>query len=174
MALGLATLDGRVKVLERQGRFLLNQQEQDSNVWHNIMYNLCEEVQEGKEKTAMLQDLLDVQRRSNQQLCASFNEARQEMVEALKVACQERKMRQMMRKELDELKEEFAKLKGMVRTAVATVNIQNDGFPTVHMVEVFSTVNIYGPQMEKGVPSDKEIFLKRTSWRFLSLFLVQC
>ena len=62
-----------------------------------------------------------------------------------------------MRKELDELKEEFTKLKGMVRTAVATVNIQNDSFPTVHIVDAFGTVNIYGPQMEKGVSSDEEV-----------------
>ena len=59
-ALGLASLDGRVKTLEGQGRFLLDQQEQDSNVWHNVAFNLCEEVQEGEQKIAALQDLLDV------------------------------------------------------------------------------------------------------------------
>ena len=47
-ALGLATLDGRIEILERQGRFLLDQQEQDSNTWHNVAFNLCEEVQEGE------------------------------------------------------------------------------------------------------------------------------
>ena len=156
-ALRLATLDRRVEVLERQGRFLLDRQEQDSNTWHNIMYNLREEVEEAKREMAIVKDLLNVQRRSNQQLCTSFNKARQEMVAALKVACQERRWRQMMRRELDELKEEFAKLKGMVRTAVATVNIQNDGFPTAHIIDIFSTVNIYGPQMEKGVSSDEEV-----------------
>ena len=75
MAMGLASLDGRVELLEKQGRFLLDQQEQDSNAWHNITFNLREEVQEGEEKVATLQDLLDVQRKSNQQLCLSFNEA---------------------------------------------------------------------------------------------------
>ena len=74
-AMGLASLDGHVKLLEKQGRFLLDQQEQDSNVWHNVAFNLCEEVQEGEEKVVHLQDLLDVQRKSNQQLCLSFNEA---------------------------------------------------------------------------------------------------
>ena len=44
MTMGLAGLDGCVKLLEKQGRFLLDQQEQDSNVWHNIAFNLCEEV----------------------------------------------------------------------------------------------------------------------------------
>ena len=44
MAMGLASLDGRVKLLEKQGRFLLDWQEQDSNTWHNIVFNLHEEV----------------------------------------------------------------------------------------------------------------------------------
>ena len=113
-AMGLAGLDGHVKLLEKQGRFLLDRQEQDSNTWHNIAFNLCEEVQEGEEKVATLQDLLDVQRKSNQQLCFSFNEARREMVAALKVAHKEKMKRQAMKRELDDLKGEFAKLKGMV------------------------------------------------------------
>ena len=73
------------------------------------------------------------------------------MVKALKVARQERKKRQTMRRELDELKEEFAKLKGMVRLAVATVNIQNDGFPTEHIVGVFN------PQIVEETLSVKEV-----------------
>ena len=114
MAMGLAGLDGRVKLLEKQGRFLLDRQEQDSNTWHNVAFNLREEVLEGEGKVAHLQDLLDVQRKSNQQLCLSFNKARQEMVAALKVARKEKMKRQAMKRELDELKGEFAKLKGMV------------------------------------------------------------
>ena len=74
-AMGLAGLDGHVKLLEKQGRFLLDQQEQESNAWHNVVFNLHEEVLEGEEKVAHLQDLLDVQRKSSQQLCLSFNEA---------------------------------------------------------------------------------------------------
>ena len=65
-AQGMAILDGHVEVLEKQGSFLLDQQEQESNAWHNIAFNLCEEIQEGEQKVAGLQDLLDVQRRSNQ------------------------------------------------------------------------------------------------------------
>ena len=72
-AMGLATLDGCVGLLERQGRFLLDRQEQDSNVWHNVMFNLHEEVWEEEEKMTTLQNLLDVQRKLNQQLCLSFN-----------------------------------------------------------------------------------------------------
>ena len=74
-AMGLAGLDGRVELLEKQGRFLLDQQEQESNTWHNVAFNLREEVLEGEGKIACLQDLLDVQRKSSQQLCLSFNEA---------------------------------------------------------------------------------------------------
>ena len=73
-AMGLAGLDGHVELLEKQGRFLLDQQEQDSNAWHNVAFNLHEEVLEGEGKVAHLQDLLDIQRKSNQQLCLSFNE----------------------------------------------------------------------------------------------------
>ena len=75
MAMGLASLDGHVELLEKQGRFLLDQQEQDSNTWHNVTFNLHEEVQEGEEKVTHLQDLLDIQRKVSQQLCLSFNEA---------------------------------------------------------------------------------------------------
>ena len=74
-AMGLAGLDGCVKLLEKQGRFLLDRQEQESNMWHNVVFNLCEEVQEGEKKVAHLQGLLDVQRKSTQQLCLNFNEA---------------------------------------------------------------------------------------------------
>ena len=86
---------------------------------------------------AILEDLLDVQRKSNQQLCANFNEACREMVYALKVTHQEKKKRQTMRRELDELKEDFVKLKGMVHLAVANVNLQNNGFLTEYIVDVF-------------------------------------
>ena len=74
--MGFASLDGHVELLEKQGRFLLDQQEQDSNTWHNVVFNLREEVREGEEKMAHLQDLLNIQRKLNQQLCLSFNEAR--------------------------------------------------------------------------------------------------
>ena len=65
-AMGLASLNGHVELLEKQGKFLLDRQEQDSNAWHNIAFNLREEVREGEEKVVHLQDLLGVQRKSNQ------------------------------------------------------------------------------------------------------------
>ena len=49
------------------------------------------------------------------------------MVAALKVARKEKMKRQAMKEELDELKGEFAKLKGMVRLTVASLNLQNHG-----------------------------------------------
>ena len=148
-AMGLAGLDGCVELLEKQGRFLLDRQEQDSNVWHNVVFNLHEEVLEGERQVAHLQDLLDVQRKSNQQLCLNFNEARREMIAALKVARKEKVKRQVMKKELDELKGEFAKLKGMVRLTVASLNLQNHGTPTEDIQDVFN------PQIVEE-SSDKE------------------
>ena len=54
------------------------------------------------------------------------------------MAHQERKKRQAMRRELDELKEEFAKLKGMVCLAVAALNLQNNSIPTENIIDVFN------------------------------------
>ena len=51
------------------------------------------------------------------------------MIAALKVAHQEKRKRQVMKRELGELKEEFAKLKGMVCLMVALLNLQNHGTP---------------------------------------------
>ena len=150
-ALGLASLDGRIETLEGQGRFLLDRQEQDSNAWHNVAFNLHKEVQEGEQKIATLQDLLNVQRRSSQQLCLSSNEARREMVATLKVARQEKRKRQAMKRELEELKGDFAKLKGMVRLAVASLNLQNNGFPTEDVQDVFN------PQVIEESSSDEEV-----------------
>ena len=148
-AMGLAGLDGRVELLEKQGRFLLDRQEQESNAWHNVAFNLREEVQEGEEKIVHLQDLLDIQRKSSQQLCLSFNEARHKMITALKVACKEKMKRQAMKRELDELKGEFAKLKGMVRLTIASLNLQNHGTLTEDIQDVFN------PQIVEEL-SDKE------------------
>ena len=53
-AMGLAGLDGHVKLLEKQGRFLLDRQEQESNAWHNITFNLREEVLEGEGKVVRM------------------------------------------------------------------------------------------------------------------------
>ena len=149
--MGLVGLDGCVELLEKQGRFLLDQQEQDSNVWHNVTFNLHEEVREGEEKVAHLQDLLDVQRKSSQQLCLSFNEARREMIAALKVARKEKVKRQAMRKELDKLKGEFAKLKGMVHLTVASLNLQNHGTPIEDIQDVFN------PQIVKELLDKEEV-----------------
>ena len=60
------------------------------------------------------------------------------MVAALKVARQEKRKRLVMKKELSELKEEFSKLKGMVRLAVALLNLQNNGFPTEDVQDIFN------------------------------------
>ena len=156
-AMGLAGLDERVKLLEKQGRFLLDRQEQDSNAWHNIAFNLHEEVREGEEKVAHLQDLLVIQRKSSQQLCLSFNEAHRKMIAALKVARKEKMKRQAMKRELDELKEDFAKLKGMVRLTVASLNLQNHGTPTEDIQDVFNPQIVKESSDEEEVPQENVI-----------------
>ena len=146
-AMGLAGLDGRVKLLEKQGRFLLDRQEQESNAWHDVAFK-------GEEKVGHLQDLLDIQRKLSQQLCLSFNEARCEMIAALKVARKEKVKRQAMKKELDELKGEFAKLKGMVRLTVASLNLQNHGTPTEDIQDVFNPQIVEESLDEEEVPQE--------------------
>ena len=153
-AMGLAGLDGHVELLEKQGRFLLDQQEQDSNMWHNVAFNLCEEVWEGEEKVTTLQDLLDIQRKLNQQLCLNFNKAHQEMITALKVACQEKRKRQAMKKELGKLKGEFAKLKGMVCLTVAALNLQNHRIPSEDIQDVFKPQIVEESLEEEEVPQE--------------------
>ena len=155
--MGLTGLGGHVELLEKQGKFLLDRQEQESNTWHNVAFNLHEEVQEGEEKIAHLQDLLDVQRKSSQQLCLSFNKARREMIAALKVAHKEKAKRQVMKKELVELKGEFAKLKGMVRLNVASLNLQNHGTPTEDIQDVFNPQIVKESSDEEEVPQENVV-----------------
>ena len=136
---------------------MLDRQEQDSNAWHNVTFNLREEVLEGEGKVAHLQDLLDVQRKSNQQLCLSFNEARRKMVAALKVARKEKMKRQAMKRELDKLKGEFAKLKGMVRLTVALLNLQNHGTLTKDIQDVFNPQIVEESSEEEEVPQENVV-----------------
>ena len=156
-AMGLARLNGCVKLLEKQGRFLLDRQEQESNAWHNVVFNLREEVLEGEGKIAHLQDLLDVQRKSGQQLCLSFNKAHREMVAALKVACKEKMKRQAMKRELDELKGEFTKLKGMVRLTIALLNLQNHRTPTEDIQDIFNPQIVEESSDEEEVPQENVV-----------------
>ena len=172
-AMGLAGLDGHIKLLEKQGRFLLDRQEQDSNMWHNVAFNLREEILEGEEKVAHLQDLLDVQRKSNQQLCLSFNEARREMVAALKVARKEKVKRQAMKRELDELKGEFAKLKGMVRLTVASLNLQNHGTLTEDIQDVFNPQIVEESSDEEEVPQENVVAIPVPGPSFEILHMLQ-
>ena len=76
------------------------------------------------------------------------------MVAALKVACQEKRKRQAMKRELGELKEEFAKLKGMVHLAVASLNLQNNGFPTEDVQDVFNPQVMESSSSEEEVPQE--------------------
>ena len=104
-----------------------------------------------------LQDLLDIQRKANQQLCLSFNEAHQEMVTALKVAQKEKMKRQVMKRELDELKGEFSKLKGMVCLMVASLNLQNHRTPTEDIQDVFNPQIVEESSDEEEVPQENVV-----------------
>ena len=73
------------------------------------------------------------------------------MITAFKVACKEKVKRQAMKRELDELKGEFTKLKGMVRLTVALLNLQNHGTPTEDIQDVFN------PQIMEELSDEEEI-----------------
>ena len=104
-----------------------------------------------------LQGLLDIQRKANQQLSLSFNEACREMVAALKVAHKEKMKRQAMKRELDKLKGEFAKLKGMVHLTVALLNLQNHGTPTKDIQDVFNPQIVEELSEEEEVPQENVV-----------------
>ena len=76
------------------------------------------------------------------------------MVTALKVARKEKMKRQAMKKELDNLKGEFAKLKGMVRLTIALLNCQNHGTPTKDIQDVFNPQIIEESLDEEEVPQE--------------------
>ena len=79
------------------------------------------------------------------------------MIAALKVARKEKAKRQAMRKELDELKGEFAKLKGMVRLTVASLNLQNHGTPTEDIQDVFNPQIVEESSDEEEVPQENVV-----------------
>ena len=79
------------------------------------------------------------------------------MVAALKVARKEKMKRQAMKRELDELKGEFAKLKGMVRLTIASLNLQNHGTPTEDIQDVFNPQIIEELSEEEEVPQENVV-----------------
>ena len=76
------------------------------------------------------------------------------MVAALKVACKEKMKRQAMKRDLDELKGEFAKLKGMVCLTIASLNLQNHGTPTKDIQDVFNPQIVEELLEEEEVPQE--------------------
>ena len=73
------------------------------------------------------------------------------MIAALKVARKEKMKRQTMKRGLDELKGEFAKLKGMVCLTVASLNLQNHRTLTEDIQDVFN------PQIVEESLEDEEV-----------------
>ena len=72
---------------------------------------------------------------------------------ALKVARKEKMKRQAM-KELDKLKGEFAKLKGMIHLTIALLNLQNHGTPTEDIQDVFNPQIVEESSEEEEVPQE--------------------
>ena len=79
------------------------------------------------------------------------------MVAALKVARKEKVKRQAMKRELNELKGEFAKLKGMVRLTVASLNLQNHGTLTEDIQDVFNPQIVEESSDEEEVPQENVV-----------------
>ena len=76
------------------------------------------------------------------------------MVAALKVAHKEKMKRQAMKRDLDELKGEFAELKGMVHLTVASLNLQNHGTLTEDIQDVFNPQIVEELSEEEEVPQE--------------------
>ena len=76
------------------------------------------------------------------------------MIAALKVARKEKAKRQVMRKELDKLKGEFAKLKGMVCLTITSLNLQNHGTPTEDIQDIFNPQIVEESSDEEEVPQE--------------------
>ena len=81
------------------------------------------------------------------------------MVAALKVARKEKMKRQAMKRELDELKGEFAKLKGMVCLMVASLNLQNHGTPTEDIQDIFNPQIMEELLEEEEVPQENVVVI---------------
>ena len=79
------------------------------------------------------------------------------MIATLKAAHKEKAKRQAMKKELDELKGEFAKLKGMVRLTVASLNLQNHGTLTEDIQDVFNPQIVEESSDEEEVPQENVV-----------------
>ena len=76
------------------------------------------------------------------------------MIAALKVTCKEKMKRQVMKRELDELKGEFAKLKEMVRLTVALLNLQNHRTLTEDIQDVFNPQIVEESSDKEEVPQE--------------------
>ena len=76
------------------------------------------------------------------------------MITALKVAHQEKWKRQGMKRELDGLKKEFTKLKGMVHLMVALLNLQNYGVLSEDIQDVFDSQIMEESLEEEEIPQE--------------------
>ena len=59
-----------------------------------------------------------------------------------------------MKRELEGLKGDFAKLKGMVHLAVASLNLQSNGFPTEDVQDIFNPQVVEESSEEEEIPQE--------------------
>ena len=79
------------------------------------------------------------------------------MIAALKVTRQEKRKRQMIKRELNGLKEEFTKLKGMVHLMVALLNLQNHRVPTEDIQDIFDSQIVEESLEEEEIPQENVV-----------------
>ena len=106
----------------------------------------------------MFQGCLNDQAQANHalgtELAIGWDKFKEILKEVSKVTHWERKERLRMKKELDELKEDFAKLKGMVYLGVTAFNLQNNGIPLQDVVDVFDSEIMDESLSKEEVPEE--------------------
>ena len=100
------------------------------------------------------QGCLDAQLRAGHAVVVQLAVGQDELNEILKIACWERKERLKMKKELGELKEDFTKLKGMVRLTVIAFNLQNNRVPLQDIADVFNSQIMESSSSKEEVPEE--------------------
>ena len=100
------------------------------------------------------QGSLNTQARAGHILAVELAVGQDEFNEVLKVTHWERKERLKMKKELDKLKEDFTKLKGMAHLAITALNLQNNRIPPQDIVDIFDSQIVEELLSKEEVPEE--------------------
>ena len=134
----LGTLSGSVRIVARQQEYLQERQDEDHLNHQNVDYGHHMKLAEVEEKFS---NQVEILRKSQQDLCAGFIEARREMSNAIKVARQECKERLRMERELEELKEDCHRAHFQLHFFTFIFFTQDD-FPTLAYFLDFTKIRI--------------------------------